>query len=179
MTAFLVIGGVGVLVVVASLVFDFAEGLFGALDIDTGSGLFSVPVIGSFLAAFGFGGAITMSAAGDDLAAGLVGAFAGGVAMGAGAFAITRALMRMPTDDNVRLGDLVGKTAVVVTRIPEAGLGEISLVHLGQRMKLHARAEQPVPNGANVVITAITSASSVLVEPEESFWGPAAELGGS
>lgn len=63
--------------------------MFDALHVDTGSGLFSTPVIGAFLAAFGFGAA----------------------------------LINMCTDEPVRMADLVGKTASLVTRIPRGGCG--------------------------------------------------------
>lgn len=179
MTAFIVIGIVGAVIIVGSLIFDFTEGMFDALDIDSGSGLFSVPVMGAFLTAFGFGGALTMSALGGAVLAGLAGGLGAGLAMGAAALAITRSLMNMRTDEPVRLSDVVGKTATVVTRIPDAGLGEVSLVHLGQRMKLNARADGAIPAGTSVVVTAVTSASSVMVEAEHTFWQSNRELGGS
>lgn len=170
MTAFVVIGCIGLLVVIASLVLgDLLEGLFDAVDVDAGSGLFSAPVIGSALAAFGFGAAVATSAGAVTGVAALLGVV-GGAAFGGVALVITRALMHMPTDESVRLGDIVGKTATVVTRIPEGGFGEVTLIHLGQRLKLSARAEDAVAAGTSVVVTAVTSASSVLVEPEASFW---------
>lgn len=177
MTAFLVVGGIGLVVVVGSLVLgDLLEGAFDAIGLDAGSGLFSTPVIGSFLAASGFGGALVLSStsAGAAMAA-LVGAGAGTV-LAAAALVMTRSLIRMPTDEPVRLSDIVGKTAHVITRIPDGGFGEVSLVHLGQRMKLNARADGPVPSGSNVVVVAVNSASSVLVEPEGDFWGRQAPL---
>lgn len=177
MTAFLVVGAVGLLIVIASFVLDdLFEGVFDALDIDVGGGLFSTPVIGSFLAAFGFAGALVLAStsAGPTLAA-VVGLGAGGV-MGGAALAITRALINMPTDEPVRLSDIVGKEAVVVSSIPDGGLGEVSLVHAGQRMKLNARADGPIARGAAVVITAVQSASSVVVEDADKFWGRPASL---
>ena len=179
MTGFILIGGVGLLIVVVSLVLhDFFEGIFDVLHVDAGSGLFSAPVIGAFLAAFGFGAALIDSAgdAGTGVAVG--GGVGAGVLMGAAALWITRGLMNMRTDEPVRMGDLIGKTANVVTRIPGGGYGEVAVTHLGQRMKLNARAADPIPAGTAVVITEVTSASSVLVEPETTFWGTA-ELGGS
>lgn len=171
MTVFLVIGIVGTALVVLSLVFgEVFEGAFDSLDIDAGSGIFSAPVIGAFLAAGGFGGVLVMSSTNLGLVAGLFGGGAAGLVMGTLALLMTRSLMRMPTDAPVRLGDVIGKAATVVTRIPEGGLGEVSLVHLGQRMKLNARAQVPVPAGTKVVIIAVTSPSSVLVEPEVTFW---------
>ncbi|MDP9387335.1 MAG: hypothetical protein M3Q48_05255 [Actinomycetota bacterium] len=171
MTVFLVVGIVGTALVVLSLVFgELFEGVFDALDIDVGSGVFSAPVIGAFLAAGGFGGALVMTSTNLGAIAGVLGGGAAGFVMATLAFLMTRSLMRMPTDAPVRLGDVVGKAGTVVTRIPEGGLGEVSLVHLGQRMKLNARAQVPVPAGTKVVVIAVTSPSSVLVEPEITFW---------
>lgn len=179
MSGYILIGGVGLLLVVVSLVLDdFLDGVFDALSIDTGSGLFSAPVIGSFLAALGFGAALIDSAGDVATPVALAGGLAAGVVMAGAALWITRSLMLMPTDEPVRMSDLVGKAATVVTRVPSGGYGEISLTHLGQRMKLNARAADPIPAGTAVVITEVTSASSVLVEPETAFWGTP-ELGGS
>ena len=174
---FAVIGTIGLLVVVASLVLgDVLEGAFESLDIDVGGGMFSTPVIGSFLAAFGFGAVLvrTSSDAGPLVAAG--GGAVGGLAMAGIALWITRALMHMPTDEAVRTEDVVGKPAVVVSAIPAGGLGEVSLVHLGQRLKFSARADTAVPYGGNVVVVAVTSSSSVIVEAAEDFWGASASL---
>lgn len=174
---FAMIGAVGLAIVVLSLVLgDLLEGLFESLDIDAGGGVFSTPVIGSFLGAFGFGAVLirTASDAGPGLAA--AGGAAGGVAMGAIALWITRSLMHMKTDPAVRTDDVVGKTGTVVSAIPAGGLGEVRLVHLGQPLKLSARAERPVPYGAEVVVVAVTSSSSVVVQAATDFWGDPAPL---
>ena len=85
--------------------------------------------------------------------------------LAAGSLLITRNLISMPTDEPVRSADLVGQTATVVTRIPEGGIGEVSLVHRGQLMKMGARSAQPIASGVPVTVTAVTSPSSVVVEP--------------
>lgn len=162
MTGFLVIGAVGLAVVLSSLVLgDFLEGLFDGFDF--GAGVFSAPVIGSFLAAFGFGASLIMTATGIGAAGGALGGLASGLVVGALALLMTRALMDMPTDPPVRTADLVGATGVVITPIPDGGFGEVSLTHAGQITKLSARAAQPVAAGTTVVVTQVTSSSSVLV----------------
>ncbi|MBW3614696.1 MAG: hypothetical protein KY439_05210 [Actinobacteria bacterium] len=176
-TWFAVIGSVGLLMVLGSLVLgELLEGAFEALDIDVGGATFSTPVIGSFLAAFGFGAVLvrTSSDAGPGLAA--LGGAAGGLVMGAVALWITRSLMHMETDPSVRTEDVVGKPAVVVSAIPAGGLGEISLVHVGQRLKYSARADAAIPYGREVVVVAVTSSSSVVVEAATDFWGASAPL---
>jgi len=167
-TGFLVIGAVGLAVVLGSLILgDFLEGVFDAIDVDFGAGIFSAPVIGSFLAAFGFGAALIMVGTGLGAAGGALGGLASGVVIGALALLMTRALMDMPTDPSVRTADVLGQTAVVITPIPQGGLGEITLTHAGQVKKLSARAAQPVAAGTTVVVTQVTSSSSVLVRPAD------------
>lgn len=168
MTGFIVIGAVGLVIVLASLVLgDVLDGLFEALDADFGHGAFSAPVIGSFLAAFGFGAALVMTATGFGAAGGALSGLASGAVVGALALAMTRSLMNMPTDPALRTSDLVGSTGVVITRIPEGGLGEVSLTHAGQITKLSARAADPIASGTTVVVTQVASSSSVVVRPAE------------
>lgn len=169
MTGFIVIGAVGLLIVVLSLVLgEVLDGVFDALEFDGGGGLFSAPVIGAFLAAFGFGAALVMYAAGTGAAVGALGGLGSGVVIGGAALAMTRFFIDMPTDEPVRTSDLVGQRATVVTAIPESGLGEVTLVFRGQMLKLNARSEQPLPAGRPVVVAAVTSPSSVVVRSSDA-----------
>ncbi|MBW3605079.1 MAG: hypothetical protein KY460_09255 [Actinobacteria bacterium] len=163
MTALLIVGAIGVGLLLLSLILgDFLDGVFDGLDID-GGGLLSTEVVGAFLGAFGFGGAMLEAttaatlpiAVGGGLVAGLLGA---GIAL-----FIVRTFLRMPTDATPRSADLTGKLARVVTRIPDGGLGEITVSHHGHRVKLSARSEQPIASGADVVIVDVLSPTSVLV----------------
>ena len=176
MTGFIIIGAVGLVLIVLSLLLDdIFEGLFQAFDIDAGGGLFSTPVIGAFLAAFGWGGALVMWGGGAGLTvASAAGAGAGGV-LGYATLWITRAFMRMPTDETPRMADLVGKQGKVISGIPDGGYGQVRVRHLGLPLKLSARADHPITSGTAVVITKVTSSSSVLVEPEATFFGTLSE----
>jgi membrane protein implicated in regulation of membrane protease activity len=166
-TVYLVIGSVGLGLVLLSLILgEIFDGVFEALDLD-GGGIFSGPVIGSFLASFGFGAALVMYSTGIGAAGGALSGLATGLAVGGIALVIMRSLINMPTDENVRTTDLVGKTGTVVTRIPPGGMGEVTLTHAGQLMKLNARAAESLTAGTTVVVTAVTSASSVLVKPAD------------
>ncbi len=168
MTGFIVIGAVGLLIVVLSLVLgEVLDGVFEALEFDVGGGLFSAPVIGSFLAAFGFGAALVMYATGTGAAIGALGGLGSGLVIGGVTVSLTRFFINMPTDETVRVTELVGQRATVVTPIPEAGLGEVTLVFRGQMLKLNARADRPMPAGRPVVVAAVTSPSSVLVRPAD------------
>ena len=165
---YIVIGSIGLGLVVLSLfVGEIFDSVFDSFDID-GGGIFSTPVIGAFLAAFGFGAALIIYTAkvGPGLSA--LGGLASGVVVGGIALAMTRSLMNMPTDGPVRSSGLAGRTATVVTRIPEDGYGEISVTYAGQYMKVSARAPEPIPAGVRVVITDVTSASSVVVKRDDA-----------
>ena len=166
MTGFVALGIVGLLIVIASLILgEFLDGLFEAIDLDTGSGLFSAPVIGSFLGAFGFGGALIMYSTSAGAGVGALGGLGSGILVGGAALGITRFLIDMPTDESMRTIDLVGQRATVITPIPADGMGEVTLVFRGQMLKLGARADEPVPSGRSVVVTAVMSPSAVLVRP--------------
>jgi hypothetical protein len=160
-TLFLVLGVVGLaLVVVSMIVGDIAEGAFGALDFGI-----PTPVIGAFLAAFGFGGALILSATSAGSVVAAFGGLGSGVVVGGISLVFTKSLMNMPTDEPVRAGDLVGHTATVVTRIPDGGIGEVSLSVRGQLQKLGARSTVAISAGSRVTVTAVTSPTSVVVEP--------------
>lgn len=164
MLGFLIIGAIGLALLIVTLVFGEVLDVF---DLDVAGGLLSGPVIASFLAAFGFGGALTMQATDVGVTGGALAGLASGAIVGGIAGGLTRSLMRMPTDASVRTGDLVGATAVVVTPIPEGGFGEVNVSHLGQTMKYNARASEPVDVGTPVEVTAVLSSSALMVAPAE------------
>lgn len=176
MTAFIVIGALGLVLVVGSLLLDdLVEGLFESLDFDAG-GILSGPVIGAFLTSFGFGGALTMGATGAGVGLGIAGGLAAGLVIGAITTLLVRSVMRMPTDRTPRTTDLVGAEATVLTPIPAGGLGEVTTRYLGQLTKLSARSDRAIAAGTRVVVTAVTSSTSVVVTPLEVEGGfPALE----
>ena len=61
----------------------------------------------------------------------------------------------------------VGARATVVTRIPADGMGEITLVQSGQVMKLGARADGVVHEGATVVVVGVLSSTAVRVRASD------------
>lgn len=161
MTLFLIIGVVGLLVLVASLVLgEMLDGIFDAMDIGI-----PTPVIASFLAAFGFGAALIVYSTDVSVGLGALGGLGSGAVIGGIALVMTKSLMNMATDETLRSEDLVGRTATVVTRIPENGLGEVSLVVAGQIQKLSARSDEAVASGRVVTVISVTSPSSVVVAP--------------
>jgi membrane protein implicated in regulation of membrane protease activity len=163
MVALLIIGAVGVGLLLISLLFgDLLDGVFEGFDIDTG-GLLSTEVIGAFLGAFGFGGALLRNAATLSWPLAIGGGVVAGVVVGAIAFMIVRMVVDMPTDETPRSADLAGKIGRVITRIPADGLGEITVLHAGHQVKMNARANEPIASGADVVIVDVLSTTSVLV----------------
>jgi membrane protein implicated in regulation of membrane protease activity len=161
---FIVIGSVGLAIVLGSLILgDILDGIFSAFDLDFGGGILSGPVLGSFLASFGFGAALIMISTGAGATAGAFGGLASGAVVGGVALVMMRQLMNMPTDSPMDAADLVGATGNVITRIPAEGFGEVTIRHLGQPQKLNARALEPIEAGASVQVTAVLSTSSVMV----------------
>jgi membrane protein implicated in regulation of membrane protease activity len=167
MTALLIIGAVGVGLLLLSLVLgDFLDGVFDGLDVD-GGGLFSTEVIGAFLGGFGFGGALLLSTSGVGVLLAVGGGAVAGLVGGGIALFVVRTFVRMPTDATPRSSDLAGKLGRVVTRIPDDGLGEITVFHAGHRIKLSARSQEPIAFGTDVVIVEVLSPTSVLVARSE------------
>ena len=164
MTVFVIIGVLGLTVVVLSLLFgEVLDGMFEFAHFELSDGLLSTPVIGAFLAALGFGGALLLGPAQLSPAWATAGGLGAGMTLGGVTLAIVRALMNMPTDPTPRTSDLVGSLGTVVTRIPADGMGEISVTASGQRLKLNARSDAPVPAGTTVVVVDVTSPTSVVV----------------
>lgn len=174
-TAFIVIGTVGLaIVLITLLVGEVVDGLFGALDADTGGGVFSAPVIGSFLAAFGYGAALIMFATGVGATTGALGGLGSGVVVGGFALVMMRSLMNMPTDATVTTRGLEGARGVVITPIPASGYGEVTIRHHGEQRKYNAQAPQDLPAGTPVEVTTVLSASAVLVAPTATDDEPSA-----
>lgn len=165
MAAFIVIGAIGLVLLLASLLLgEVFDGLLGAFEIDTGGGgIFSGPVLGAFLASFGFGAALIMFATGVGATAGALGGLASGFVLGGLSLLMMRSLVNMPTDETVTTRGIEGSPAIVITPIPGEGYGEVTVRHHGEQRKYNARAGEPIPAGAQVWVTAVLSTSAVLV----------------
>ena len=77
----------------------------------------------------------------------------------------TARLRRGGDEATVRSADLPGQPGTVISAIPEGGLGEVSIVVAGHITKLNARAATALPSGTPVTVTAVLSATSVMVQP--------------
>ncbi|ROO52530.1 hypothetical protein EDC02_7461 [Micromonospora sp. Llam0] len=169
---FLIVGGLGVAVLAVGLL----GGEFLHLGDVSADGPVSVEVVAGFAGAFGFAAAIAneLLGAGDAGSDGLLGA---GLTVAAAAIGVAAALpagwltMRlsraardMPTDGTPTRDHLVGTLGVVITPIHPGGYGEIRVRLGGQPVKLSARADQPIPLGAQVFVVEAVSDTSVVVE---------------
>ena len=162
MAVFLIVGSVGIALLLIALLFgDLLDGVLDAINLE--GGILSTEVIASFLAAFGFGGALMAGAVGTSAPIAAVAGLGFGALAGTGAFAFTRAVMGMRTDPTPRSVDLVGKLGTVVTRVPAGGLGEVVLHVHGQRLKVSAKAEAPIPSGTEIVVVSVLSPTAVQV----------------
>ncbi|MDG4778300.1 NfeD family protein [Micromonospora sp. WMMD961] len=161
---FLIIGAAGIGVLALALL-GTELFQFGHPDVD---GPISVETVAGFAGAFGFGGAIVNELLGARTPGMVVGAVVGGVlaAVPTGWLAsrLSRAARNMRTDATPTRDDLVGALGLVVTPVPVDGYGEVRIRLAGQPVKLSARADQPIPIGAQVFVVQALSETSVQVE---------------
>jgi len=159
MAPYLVIGAIGVVLLVFSLVVgEVSESVFDAI----GGDLISGASLAAFLGTLGFVGALVFGGTqshGWATAAGLL----AGVAVGAGAGWLSSALSKDDPSSTVRSSALAGRDATVVSAVPAEGYGEVSVVVAGHITKLNARSGTALPAGTPVTITAVLSATSVRV----------------
>jgi len=168
---FLCIGGFSLLVLLLSLVGGHIH--LGHLRLHAGhhgftARLLSLPGIAGLVGGFGFGGAIANEglhsaglAAGIGLSAGVPLAWAAGRLMAAAD--------GMSTDATPTSGDVVGATGVVVSPIPEHGLGQVRVRFAGSPTKFNARADHPLALGTPVIVVDVLTPTSVLVDPLPGF----------
>lgn len=160
MLAFMVIGGIGIALLLVSLV---AGEVFDGMLEGVGGDLLSGAAIAGFLAAFGFVGALTLDATGSNGVA--IGAGLGaGVLIGGLAGWGTKALSKGGDEANVRSSSLAGREGTVISAIPADGFGTVSVVVAGHITQLNARAPEPMPAGTGVTVTAVLSPTAVQVE---------------
>ncbi|MEV4196927.1 hypothetical protein [Micromonospora globbae] len=152
---FLIIGGAGVAVLALALLGTELLHV-GGVDLD---GPVSVEAVAGFAGAFGFGGAIV-----NELLGGRTGGAIAAFPVAWFAARLSRAARRMRTDPTPTRGDLVGALGLVVTPVPANGYGEVRVRVAGQPVKLNARADRPIPMGAQIFVVEALSETSVHVE---------------
>ncbi len=158
MLTFLVIGGIGVVLLLVSLVVgDFLDGV-----LDFGGDLFGAEALAGFLGAFGFAGAIAMDST-DSLGTSILVGLAAGAVIGGLAGWATSILKKGGDESNVRSSSLTGRHGTVISAIPAEGYGQVSVTVAGHITTLNARCPGGLPAGTPVTVTAVLSPTSVSV----------------
>jgi membrane protein implicated in regulation of membrane protease activity len=160
-TTFLVIGAVGIVLLLFSLI--VGEHLHGIFDALGGGDWFTGSSMAAFLGALGFGGAIVMQLTGSTLLA-VVGGVLLGVVFGALVAYGMLTLRRNDTGGVVTTKELINAPGVVLSDIPAQGFGEIRVTRQGQMMKLNAKSTIPLATGTQVTVIDVLSATAVIVE---------------
>ncbi len=170
LTLFAIIGGVGFIFLIASLILGDIFEMFGA-DADIGGdgadfGLFDSRVIAVFITAFGGFGVIGAQMGYGAVVSSLFGVL-GGVVFGGVVSAFGRFLISQQASSSVTDNDLIGRTAQVTVTIKPGELGQISAKIGDERVEKIARAmgDIEIKPGAIVKIKSIAG-DSVIVETE-------------
>jgi membrane protein implicated in regulation of membrane protease activity len=153
---FLVIGGVGFIFLVISLVFgelfEHFEGADFDHDIDHGGpGFFSVRGMAVFVTAFGATGALGIRYGLSPLAASAAG-FGGGVVFAYAIYLFARFLYGQQATSEIHTQELVGQSARVVVAIPAGGVGQVRC-RVGEEIfdkVARAQGDEAIPENATV-----------------------------
>lgn len=168
-TIFLIIGGLGFLFLVVSLIVGDIFDAFGfdfGLDTSHDFGIFDSRVIAIFLTVFGGFGAIGITlgfGAGISSVFGLIGGFI----FGAAVFYFGKLLYNQQSSSSVSDRDLIGRTAQVIVSIRPDHLGQISCLIGEERVEKLARTArgEEIKAGQFVRIESVGS-DSVIVSPD-------------
>lgn len=144
--------------------FDSGDGLAGAAD--GGLRLFTVRGFISFFTVFGWGGLALLRGGVPTLPSALI----AGV-MGFGSMLVTavilRLSLRLQSDGTLRLENAVGQSGSVYLTVPPArtGRGKVEIMVQEQLRELEAVTDepQPLPTGCEVVVTAVSGRSTLVV----------------
>lgn len=165
---FLVIGIVGAVLLVFSLIFDdVLDGLLPDGD------FFSLPSIAAAMVAFGFGASILQDQVGLPIAPAIGGGSIVAVVAALGAVRASQAAMGMATDATPSSGDLLGASGKVITPIPLGSSGEVLVRLGGQPVKLTALVGPAGPgleSGTQIVVVSVESPTKVVVQESARFW---------
>jgi len=146
---------------------DFGGGADAGPSTDTSVRGLSTITIASFITAFGAFGILALQLFGVSSRWSLLVAAGGGVVIAAIVqLAFSYFLLKPQGSSEVRVSDIIGAVAEVITPIPAGNVGEIAFVARGGRITSPARSADgsAIPRGAIVRITQMIG-SGVLVAP--------------
>lgn len=120
------------------------------------SELFSPRSLALLAAGFSAASIIARNAGYGDIGTNIAGLFGAVIMVGFGIW-LFRVIRRQESNSTTSVTDLVGKTAVVTTSIPEGGFGEITLQNArGTSTSMSAKSQNRISAGASVRITAVS-----------------------
>jgi membrane protein implicated in regulation of membrane protease activity len=170
LTVFLVIGGIGFVLLLVSLVIgDIFEMFGGSVDLgDAGVdfGFLDSRVLAVFVTAFGGFGAIAAQLSFGALVSSFVGLL-GGVFFAAMVSVFGRFLIGQQASSSVTDHDLIGRTVQVTVTIKAGEVGQITAKIGDERVEKIARAKsgEEIKTGSIVTIDSIAG-DSVIVSPD-------------
>jgi len=139
-------------------------------DADHGGGpsIFSARIMAAFLTAFGVGGVVGRYYDLSHPAASGLGVVSG-VAMAAVVYQFAKLLYSQQASSEIRMSELVGRSAEVSIAIPAGGVGQIALTIAGERSEHIARSANggALARGADVTVTGLRG-DSIVVAPTVS-----------
>ncbi len=132
--------------------------------------LLSTQTLAAFMVGFGWIGLVCFRAVELSFFVSVLAGVAAGFGVGYMIYQITRSMMKLQSDANLRLSKTVGMEAPVYIMIPPrgGGTGRIMLVHNNGQHELHARQEgdEPIATHATVrIVEADEAGGVVVVEP--------------
>ena len=129
-----------------------------------GPSIFSARIMASFIAAFGFGGAIARYLGLSHPASSGAGIVSGAI-LATLVYQFAKILYGQQASSEVKMATLIGMTAEVAIPIPAGGLGQITLAAAGERSMHIARSKdgRAIAQGAAVRILELRG-DSVVVE---------------
>ncbi len=173
LTLFVIIGGIGFVFLLVSLVLgDIFEMFGGGTDIGDGGvdfGFLDSRVLAVFITAFGGFGAIGAQMGYGAVVSSLIGLF-GGVVFGGVVSLFGRFLIGQQASSSVTDSDLVGRTAQVTVAIKSGEIGQITARIGDERIERIARSSdgEEIKAGTMVTVAAIAG-DSVIVETERGY----------
>jgi len=136
----------------------------GDVGHEGGPGIFSARIMASFLTAFGVGGLVARYYGLQHPAAAGCGVVTGAVMSGI-VYQFAKILYSQQASSEVRMSQLIGRTAEVTVGIPQGGMGQVTMEYGGERTTQIARSKDggAIPPGTAVVVTDLRG-DSIIVE---------------